>query len=144
MSATVGQQKMPVATKPTNGASVNLTGITDPRVLREISDKALSQAKAIEEEQKLTTKIEAFSREHRVAISHLLQDCYICTEPIMKGLGGSDGDFGVVSWKCSCTTWRVTHCSCLAQKMRSNGYSCDYCRTDITNDGFGQGDQNIL
>lgn len=76
-----------------------------------------------------------FAREHKKALEHLLDDCYICTESVLRGLG-SAGDLGISSWKCSCTCRRVVHNSCLANKLVRNGDVCDFCRGRIEQNGL--------
>lgn len=106
---------------------------SDPAALREMSQHLLKRATAIEkerEERALEEKVNAFAKEHRKAIGILLNDCYICTEPLLRGLG-KGGDFGVASWTCNCTTWRVAHCNCLRTKFASGGRKCDYCKSPM-------------
>lgn len=107
--------------------------VSDPAVLREMSQHLLKRASAIEkerEERALEEKVSAFAKEHRKAIGCLLNDCYICTEPLLRGLG-KGGDFGLASWTCNCTTWRVAHCNCLRTKFASGGRKCDYCKSTM-------------
>lgn len=108
-------------------------GISDPSALREMSEQLLARAMAIEkerEERELQERVQVFALEHRQAIGRLLDDCYICTEPLLRGLG-KGADFGVASWTCNCTTWRVAHCNCLRTKIATSGRKCDFCKTHM-------------
>lgn len=61
-------------------------------------------------------------------LADLVDDCYICMEPLLNNIGTSK--FGVLSWHCRCTVAQKAHSSCLLAKI-CRGDKCDMCSSPM-------------
>lgn len=90
----------------------------------------LSKAAAEMEKRKLADKkklAEFVSKTPELA--GLVDDCYICTEPLLNNIGTSE--FGVVSWHCRCTVAQKAHSACLFSKICHGDDMCDMCSSPM-------------
>lgn len=78
-----------------------------------------------------TQQIAAFAAKYDNFVE-LVEDCYICLEPLLNNIGTTK--FGVVSWKCRCTVPQKAHSRCVFSKIchATNGQGkCDMCNSPM-------------
>lgn len=96
-----------------------------------------------------TCQISNFVSDNKEAIIYLSQNCYLCNQPLLRGLVGpgershqqpksdetDQPGFALVSWDCMCRPEpqgrRITHFDCLRQKIVTSGKACGWCHAEI-------------
>ncbi|CAM9202764.1 unnamed protein product [Ectocarpus sp. 12 AP-2014] len=108
--------------------ALNLLKRMRPDELMAIGEAATALAKRKMDDRK---KIAAFAEKHDNFVE-LVEDCYICLEPLLNNIGTTK--FGVVSWKCRCTVPQKAHSRCVFSKIchATNGQGkCDMCKSPM-------------
>ncbi|CBJ27752.1 hypothetical protein Esi_0084_0045 [Ectocarpus siliculosus] len=108
--------------------ALNLLKRMRPDELMAIGEAATALAKRKMDDRK---KIAAFAEKHDNFVE-LVEDCYICLEPLLNNIGTTK--FGVVSWKCRCTVPQKAHSRCVFSKIchATNGQGkCDMCNSPM-------------
>lgn len=93
--------------------------------LRDICKAASALEKAKLEDRK---KVEAFVAKNEDFVS-LVEDCYICLEPLLNNIGTPK--FGVISWHCRCTVAQKAHSACIFSKIYRGKAKCDMCSSPM-------------
>ncbi|CAM9122361.1 unnamed protein product, partial [Ectocarpus sp. 4 AP-2014] len=108
--------------------ALNLLKRMRPDELMAIGEAATALAKRKMDDRK---KIAAFAEKHDNFVE-LVEDCYICLEPLLNNIGTTK--FGVVSWRCRCTVPQKAHSRCVFSKIchATNGQGkCDMCKSPM-------------
>lgn len=59
-------------------------------------------------------------------LESVLEECIICSEPLLAGVGGPS--FGLLSYSCACSQVRTLHVNCIVSMMN---LACPHCSEDI-------------
>lgn len=96
-----------------------------PEELGKICTAAAEMKKSKIEDQK---KVAEFV-EKTPELANLIENCYICMEPLLNNIGTPK--FGVLSWHCRCTVAQTAHSACLFPKICSGESKCDMCSSPM-------------
>lgn len=118
----------PAPDDPTSGPAAEVSRLMKrmrPEELRELCQAASVLEKAKLEDRK---KVEAFVAENE-DFAQLVEDCYICMEPLLNNIGSTK--FGVISWHCRCTIAQKAHSACIFSKVSRGQMKCDMCNSQM-------------